>query len=247
MKKFKVLSIVCIVLFLLAAMPVTAFASEFLGPNVWVEGPASVEVGSTAVYQLWCEEVFSDGNNNVYNDSLDFPEDVAFIIFDPDVTGAGTTITLDGVLTIDPNETDTVITIFGYDLYYEVGAFFEITVTSADTGTDAEPDTEAGTPGDYAPPPAGEDLFWYGVHQNFGNSIYAATTEGQTYVPYFIFDIIKDTGKTLTLYVGEDIFIISAKGASTLRDGTSYSFLNLAGHSSITNDNNARGGVTYTL
>ena len=287
MKKFRVLAVVCAVLFLLSAAPVAAFADdqpEYLEHSLWIEGPSAVEKGSTTTYILWCSGYFTDGSFRTYNVNEEFPQDVQFSIVDSGITGPGTSITVEGVLRVDINETDTSITIYGYDLFYNEGRYFEVSVIGNGPVTDppvvdppvvdppvvdppvvdppvvdppvvdppvADPAPPVADPAPPAPsvpaPPADADGFWLGAHHAIVSGARTIAADGQGYVPYFIFDLLKETGRTVTIQVGNDDFIISARGARRLIDGTSYSFENLAGHSSVTNDDNARGGYTYSL
>lgn len=251
MKKIRVLAVISLLCLLLAIFPVTAFAAEDSPiPEDWawvvisVEGPASLTCGGSATYDAML--TYQDADLNLItkiSDSYYWPADMEWYIVSDTPVAAGTTIVNSqgyGVLTIDPAETASSITIMAYDVVYEIGEQYTISLTSAPAAEQGSLD--ASTLNE-------TELFWLGVHAQISAAPAGATitvnADGYTYVPYFIFDILRGTNKSVSISVGNDIFVLTGAGAGKLVAGSSYSFLNLSGISTVTSDNNARGGCSY--
>lgn len=245
MKRMRIIAAATLAVLLLAVWPVAALAAGVAttpgGTEEWITGDASIVPGETKNYFL-----LENGGNIL--DDLVFWE-----IISPVSAGTGISASGVGTLTVAPNETAASITIQSTDTFFNpvVVCTFTITV-SAPPAPGGETPGEGGPPapgeGGTPAPAGGESDFWLGVHAQLkaqGNKAkLTVTADGESFVPYYIVNLMVGSRRTLTIQTGLDTIVLTGALASkTMADGQSYSFEHVA--AMLTPTANSRGGYTY--
>ncbi|MFV0412365.1 MAG: hypothetical protein ACK5L3_03720, partial [Oscillospiraceae bacterium] len=211
MKRMRIIAAATLAALLLAVWPVAALAASVTTPGgseEWIIGDASIAPGETKNYYL-----FENGGN--VSDGFVFWEIISPV-------SAGTSISASGVgtLTVASNETAASITIQSTDTFWTNHGYSQNAVCTFTITVSSSPAPGGETPGEGSTPaPAGGECnFWLGVHAQLKAQVNKAkltvTAEGESFVPYYIVNLMVGSRRTLTIQTGLDTIVLTGALAS---------------------------------